>query len=126
MTLLDNSNVQFIRPLQKATSMDSEDSNEELLLTRAVLRLNGSVLGLVFGILLGLIIFVATNWLVIKGGVTVGPHLGLLSNFFIFYSVSFVGSLIGMIYGFVTGYLAGVIVAWVYNGVVAMKSRRRH
>ncbi len=114
--------------------MDSEDSNEELL-TRAVLRLNGSVLGLVFGILLGLIIFVATNWLVIKGGVTVGPHLGLLSNFFIFYSVSFVGSLIGMIYGFVTGYLAGVfvtgylagvIVAWVYNGIVAMKSRRRH
>lgn len=106
--------------------MDSEDSNEDLLLTRAVLRLNGSVLGLVFGILLGLIIFVATNWLVIKGGATVGPHLGLLSNFFIFYSVSFVGSLIGMIYGFVTGFLAGVIVAWVYNGIVAMKSRRRH
>ncbi len=105
--------------------MDSENSNE-VLLTRAVIRLSGSVLGLVFGILLGLIIFVATNWLVIKGGETVGPHLGLLSNFFIFYSVSFVGSLIGMIYGFVTGYLAGVMVAWVYNRVVTMKSRRRH
>ena len=125
MTLLDNQDVRFIQPLQKATSMDSEDSNEELL-TRAVLRLNGSVLGLVFGIVVGLIIFVATNWLVIKGGETVGPHLGLLSQYFIFYSVSFVGSLIGMIYGFVTGYLAGVIVAWVYNGVVAMKSRRQH
>lgn len=105
--------------------MESENPSEEVL-TRAVLRLNATVLGLVFGILLGLIILVATNWLVIKGGETIGPHLGLLSQFYIGYSVSFVGSLIGMIYGFVTGYLAGVIVAWVYNGVVAMKSRRRH
>ncbi len=55
MTLLDNQDVRFIQPLQKATSMDSESSNEELL-TRAVLRLNGSVLGLVFGIVGGLII----------------------------------------------------------------------
>ncbi len=100
--------------------MDSENSNEELL-TRAVLRLNANILGLVFGIVFGLIIFVATNWLVIKGGETVGPHLGLLSHFFIFYSVSFVGSLIGMVYGFVIGYLAGVIVAWIYNKVVALR-----
>ncbi len=104
--------------------MESDNSSEAVL-TRAVLRLSGSVLGLVFGILLGLIIFVATNWLVIKSGETVGPHLGLLGQFFIGYSVSFVGSLIGTIYGFVIGYLAGVIVAWVYNGVVALKSRRK-
>ncbi len=104
--------------------MESDNSSEAVL-TRAVLRLSGSVLGLVFGILLGLIIFVATNWLVIKSGETVGPHLGLLGQFFIGYSVSFVGSLIGTIYGFVTGYLAGVLVAWVYNGVIVLKSRRR-
>jgi hypothetical protein len=99
-----------------------EDEDEEYL-TQAVLRLNGNILGLVIGILAGLIIFVATNWLVLKGGQVVGPHLSLLGQFFIGYSVTFVGSLIGMIYGFITGYLAGLLIGWVYNGVMVLKSR---
>lgn len=92
-----------------------QDPEEEELLKRAVVRLSGNILGLVFGIVFALIIFVATNWLVLKGGPVVGPHLGLLGQFFIGYSVSFVGSLVGMIYGFVGGYLAGLFIAWVYN-----------
>ena len=96
---------------------------DEELLKRAVLKLNGKILGLVIGILAGLIIFIATNWLVIKGGPDVGQHLNLLGQFFIGYSVSFVGSLIGLVYGFITGYLSGLVIGWVYNWVIALKSR---
>jgi tetrahydromethanopterin S-methyltransferase subunit G len=101
--------------------VSTDDVGEELL-RRAVLRLNGTVLGLVFGIILGLLIFVATNWLVIKGGPVVGPHLSLLSQFFIGYSVTFLGSLIGMAYGLVTGFLIGFFIGWLYNRVVAFRS----
>jgi hypothetical protein len=90
-------------------------------LARTVLRLNGSVLGLASGIAAGLALFVATNWLVLKGGDPVGPHLSLLSQFFIGYSVTFAGSFVGMAYGFASGFVAGWLVAWVYNGVVLLK-----
>ena len=93
------------------------------LLERAVLRLNGTILGIVFGILGAIGIFVATNWLVIKGGDPVGPHLSLLGQYFIGYSVTFVGSLIGMVYVFVVGYLVGRLVGVVYNLVVDVRVR---
>jgi hypothetical protein len=92
-------------------------------LARAVLRLNSNILGLVIGILAGFSIFVATNWLVIKGGEQVGPHLSLLGQYFIGYRVSFVGSLIGTIYGFVVGYIAGRLIGAVYNFVVDVRVR---
>ena len=76
---------------------------------RSVIRLNGVILGLVSGLMFGLGIFVATNWLVLKGGSDVGAHLQLLSQYFFGYSVSFVGSFIGMIYGFVTWLCSGLV-----------------
>ena len=73
---------------------------EEIVLTR-LLRLNATVQGIVTGLVFGLVIFIATNWLTLKGGRVVGPHLALLSQFFIGYRVTFVGSLIGFAHGFV-------------------------
>jgi len=55
---------------------------EDVVLTR-VLRLNATIQELVMGLMLGLAIFVATDWLVLKGGPVVGPHLSLLSQFFL-------------------------------------------
>ena len=95
---------------------------ERMVLTRA-LRLNATVQGIVTGLVTGLGVFVATNWLVLKGGETVGPHLALLGQYFIGYRVSFVGSLVGFLYAFVLGYLVGYTVARVYNLVV---DRRHH
>ena len=95
----------------------------EQLLERAVLRLNANILGLVLGIIGGLGIFVATNFLILKGGEVVGPHLALLGNFFPFYRVTFLGSIIGFGYGLLTGYVAGFIIATVYNQVVKLKSK---
>lgn len=95
---------------------------EDVVLTR-VIRLNAMVQGLVTGLVGGLVVFVATNWLVLKGGPVVGPHLALLGQFFIGYRVTFLGSLIGFVYGFASGFLAGYFVATVYNRIV---ERRKH
>lgn len=100
--------------------------SEDELLRQAVLRLNGHVLGFVLGIIGALGIFAATNWLVIKGGDQIGPHLGLLDQFFIGYSVTFVGSLVGAAYFFITGYAAGLIIGWIYNAVVLIKSPKKN
>lgn len=97
---------------------------EEEVLRRAVVRLNGNILGPVLGVIGALIIFSATNFLVLKGGEVVGPHLSLLNQFFIGYSVTFIGSLIGAIYAFITGYVSGLLIGWIYNAVAFMKFRR--
>ncbi len=103
-----------------AVLIGEEDFEEEQLLEQAILHLNGNILGIVLGTVTGLIILIATNWLIIKGGEDIGTHLGLLSNFFIGYSVTFVGSLIGAINGFVMGYILGFLTAWIYNRIVIL------
>ena len=90
---------------------------------REVLRLNSITTGIAFGFLFGIVIFIATLWLVLKGGQEVGPHLMLLSNYFPGYRVTFLGSLIGLGYGFVTGFLAGSIIGSLYNVIVEIRGR---
>ena len=104
------------------------DSGDEKLF-KGVLLFNAKTLVLVFGLLFGLVIFIATNWLVIKGGhinasgeYVVGPHLQLLSHVFIGYRVSFVGSIIGFGYGFAVGTLAGALFAGIYNKIVEFRN----
>lgn len=121
MTLNENAG-DFYRQELDMTKTGRIDS-EEKILKQAVVRLNGHILGFVMGIIGALVIFVATNWLVIKGGEVVGPHLGLLGQFFIGYDVTFVGSLIGAAYGFITGYLSGLLIGWIYNAVVFLKNK---
>ena len=104
------------------TPHDSIERLEDVILTR-IIRLNALVQGLVTGLLVGLVIFVATNWLILKGGPVVGPHLALLGQFFIGYRVTFLGSLIGFTYGFATGFCVGYFTATVYNRMVARRSR---
>ena len=109
--------------------MDNTKNLEEVVVTR-LLRLNATLQGIVSGILLGLLIFAATNWLVIKGGPVgpegeplIGPHLSLLSQYFIGYRVTFLGSLIGFGYGCFAGFLMGYFVASTYNWLVSLKER---
>ena len=96
-------------------------TEDEKLFT-GVLLLNAKVVGLVLGILFALGIFVATNWLVIKGGERVGPHLQLLSQYFIGYKVTFIGSLIGAVYGFAMGTLCGALIGWIYNKIASFRN----
>ena len=99
---------------EKGAMADTNRGPAEIVFTRLA-RFNATVQGLTCGILLGGAIFLATNWLILKGGESVGPHLGLLGQFFFGYQVTFVGSLIGLAYGFVTGFLTGCLAATLYN-----------
>jgi hypothetical protein len=89
--------------------------SEEVLIQKAVVLLNAKLLGIVIGILMGTGLFLATNFLVLKGGPNVGAHLSLLSVFFPGYRVTFFGSIIGFCYAFAVGLISGVILGAVYN-----------
>jgi hypothetical protein len=103
--------------------MNSAHKTNNERLFSGILRMNVKILGLALGLLLGLALFIATNWMVLKGDEFVGPHLQLLNQYFIGYRISFVGSLMGFSYGFVLGTLSGASIAWIYNKIVALRSR---
>ena len=101
----------------------------EKKLFKGTIRISIKFMGLVLGILFGLAVFIATNWLVIKGGhinpegeYVVGPHLQLLSQFFIGYRVSFLGSIIGFFYGFAIGTISGSALGFIYNKIVDFRN----
>ena len=66
----------------------------------------------------GLGLFAATLLLVIRGGQTVGPHLGLLGIYLPGYEVTLMGAVLGLLYGLVIGYAAGFLVGALYNRLV--------
>ncbi len=108
--------------------MAEKPRTEEERLLRATLRLNSKLMGLTFGVIFGLMIFVATNWLLLKGGhvnaegeYIVGPHLQLLNQFFLGYRISFFGSIIGFFYGFALGTITGSAIGWGYNKIAELR-----
>lgn len=103
---------------------DDDKGLEEVVLTR-LMRLNARVFGIVSGLLFGITIFIATNWLVLKGGKVIGPNLSLLGQFFIGYRVSFWGSFIGLAYGFITGFFFGYLIALLYNWILDLRDGKK-
>ena len=94
--------------------MDRADQ-ELLLITRTIARLRASIVAIVTAMVGGCGLFVATLWLVIKGGPNVGQNLGLLRAYYPGYSVTWTGSLVGLVYGALTGAVLGWCVAALYN-----------
>ena len=76
------------------------------------MKLSKKAFGLALGVLWGVIVFLATIYVLIKGG---GTTLVLLQQFYVGYDISFVGGILGLIYGFVHGFICGWIFAWLYN-----------
>jgi len=111
------------------TARDDDDREIERLVETRLLRVNALSFGIVAGLVAGLGLFVATNWLVLKGGMEgghdVGPHLSLLGQYFLGYSVTFVGSLIGFAWAFACGLLVGYAGSWLYNAVAHFRHQRR-
>jgi len=87
--------------------------------------MNAMINGLVGALIFGGGLAVATLWLVIKGGVDVGRHLGLLNNFFPGYSVTYFGSLVGFGYGVLVGFLLGYTASRVYNFFLYRRQGKR-
>lgn len=86
-----------------------------------VIRMHAVITGVVTGVAAGLIVFLATNWLVIKGGSVIGPHLALLGQYFVGYRVTFIGSLVGFGYAFFCGFVIAYLVARLYNWIVDLR-----
>ncbi len=89
--------------------------NETTGADQYVTQLNGRIWGLALGMLSGFGLFMATIWLVIKGGENVGQHLGLLSQYFPGYDVTFIGACFGLVWGFFLGYVLGRVICLFYN-----------
>ena len=83
----------------------------------ALQSLNARAWGITVGLCAGLGLFLATNFLILRGGENVGQHLALLGAFLPGYRVTFVGSLVGFVYLFVLGYGVGRLIGAVYNAL---------
>jgi len=102
--------------------MSEGTAEERLLIERAVVRMRARIMAVVFGMVGGTGVFLATAWLLVRGGIEVGLHLRLLGNYFPGYTVSWSGAVLGFLYGAAAGALLGYAVAWIYNRIVD----RRH
>ncbi len=95
--------------------------NDQATLT-TILDLNAQVLGLTLGIMFGAVLFVATNFLIVKGGEHVGATLQLLGQFFYGYKVTLLGSFIGACYAFVVGFIAGYLIGTIYTWIAKLRT----
>jgi tetrahydromethanopterin S-methyltransferase subunit G len=112
--------VLSLQPTMLEEGPKSSMSRNDNEFRQRIIRLSSITMGIVLGVFSGLALFIATIWLVLKGGTEVGPHLSLLSQYFPGYSVTVAGSFIGFGYGFVLGLVAGLIVGLIYNNIVEL------
>jgi hypothetical protein len=106
--------------------MTEETTNENLehaLFARSIARLRARVMAAVFATVSAAALFVATAWLVIRGGEQVGLHLGLIRNYFPGYSVTWGGACIGALYAGAIGMILGWAMAFIYNSISGRANR---
>ena len=72
------------------------------------------------GTVSGLLIYLATLWLLIKGGDPDAITIQLLGQFFFGYTVSVKGAFIGLAYSFTWGFLLGWLFAYLRNFFIAL------
>lgn len=82
---------------------------------RAFAKLDKLAFAVSVGTVCGLAIFLATLFLIIKGGAHVGENLKLLNQYFIGYTVSVEGAFIGLGYSFLWGFIFGWLFAYLRN-----------
>lgn len=100
------------------------NTQEPRTVRRAVLTLTAQPWGIAFGLLFGLVLFMATMILVMKGGENVGEHPGLSANYFSGYRVTTDGAFLDFIYSFVICYIFGRLVGVIYNSVTGLLDAR--
>ncbi len=97
----------------------AKEQSTDAFILQSFAKLDKVALGISFGSTLGLLIFVATLFLLFKGGSPLGPNLSLLAHYFIRYSVSWKGSFIGLGYGFLSGFVLGWSIALLRNALIS-------
>ena len=103
------------------------DSDAPPEAVRAVAALPPVALAVATGFVLALALFVAHHWVHLRLDAPGDParYLALLANYLPGYSVDFTGSFVGAFWLFAYGFIGAAAVAWIYNGVVALRARSR-
>ncbi|GEM_PF-1839286 len=110
------------RSAQKRNKAAGKLSAADFLIVKTFIRLDELALGAATGIVIGLLLFTATLFLLL--GSTREHHtFSLLGQFLIGYEVSWLGSLIGFVYGFLIGFIFGWLAAFIRNLVLSMYLR---
>jgi len=97
-----------VLPKQKAPAFEE-------MIKIAFAKLDPLALGTSLGLVLGFGIFLATIFLLLKGGEIIGPNLSLLGEYFWGFKVTFSGAFIGLFEGLFTGFVIGHLIAWLRN-----------
>jgi len=94
--------------LEDAT-MNRTSAAEEIPgpLLRAFAPVHRMAMGVAWGVVMAVMMFLATAVLLLRGGDNVGSNLALLSQFFFGYTVTWPGAFLGSFYGFLTGFILG-------------------
>jgi protoporphyrinogen oxidase len=92
----------------------------EEVLIRTFARMDKLAFATAVGSVSGLLFFIATIWLIIKGGDVVGPNLKLLGQYFIGYTVTVKGAFTAFGYSFVWSFLLGWLFAYLRNLFLAL------
>jgi protoporphyrinogen oxidase len=95
-----------------------EEYHEEItekVLMRAFARMDKLGFATASGSVCGMLVFLATIFLILKGGHVAGPGLQLLSQYFFGYTVTVTGAFIGMAYSFWWGFLFGWLFVYLRN-----------
>lgn len=96
-----------------------EDPAREALLAPAFARMDKLAFAVSLGTASGLVLLLATLWLVVKGGEVVGPNLRLLENYFFGYTVTVKGAFLAFGCAFAYGFLFGWLLAYLRNLILA-------
>jgi protoporphyrinogen oxidase len=96
---------------------------EWVLINHSIARLRASVMAMVFGLTAASGLFIATAWLVIRGGPQVGQTLGLLRHYLPGYTVTWPGAFVGFIYAALIGGVVGWFVAFIYNQIANRRDK---
>jgi len=108
-----------------ASSVRENDLETDIAqLSTSLARVNALCFAVMFGVIAGAGLWVATVFLVVKGGPDPGHTLGVLSYVFPGYSVSVGGAFVGLLWFSGLGFLISLLPAWIYYRGVLLQIER--
>jgi protoporphyrinogen oxidase len=112
-----NTDQEYHEEIREKIELEPEVTLEAVkgAFAQAFTKLDRFAFGISTGTAAGLLLFLATLFLVISGGEVVGPNLALLKHYFPWYSVTLSGGVLGLLYGFLTGFASGWGFAFLRN-----------
>lgn len=112
----------------RSTSDQSTELAEAIqgVMADVFLKIDRRAFGLAWGVVGGLLLFLATAVLVVQNGPNVGQNLSLLRNYLPGYTVTWAGSLLGLLYGFLLGFAAGWLTAFIRNATLFLITAAIH